>query len=103
MSRGLCRFSAPLLLRPLIGFCDLTSDEVHAIAEHEHIADAIAAVLGASMLHSAHGPEHIRDMFMDDIRAAVRRHDVPHARHLVATLRHFLHEHPDAALRHAAA
>jgi hypothetical protein len=41
-------------------------------------------------------------MFIDDIRAAVRRHDVPHARHLVATLRHFLHEHPDAALRHAA-
>ena len=54
------------------------------------------------MLHSAHGSEHIRDMFIDDIRAAVRRHDVPHARQLVATLRHFLHEHPDAALRPAA-
>ena len=91
-----------ICLEDLIGFCDLTPDEVHAIAEHEHIADAVAAVLGASMLHSAHGPEHIRDMFMDDIRAAVRRHDVPHARHLVATLRHFLHEHPGARFRQAA-
>ena len=91
-----------ICLEDLIGFCDLTPDEVRAIAEHEHIADAVAVVLGASLLHSEHGPDHIRDMFIDDIRAAVRRHDVPHARQLVATLRHFLHEHPDAALRHAA-
>ena len=41
-----------ICLEDLIGFCDLTPDEVHAIAEHEHIADAIAAVLGASILHS---------------------------------------------------
>ena len=91
-----------ICLEDLIGFCDLTPDEVHAIAEHEHIADAVAVVLGASLLHSEHGPDHIRDMFIDDIRAAVHRHDVPHARHLVVTLRHFLHEHPDAALRPAA-
>src|SRR3954451_19938150 len=58
-----------ICLEDLIGFRDLTLDEVHAIAEHEHIADAIAAVLGASILHSTHGPEHIRDMFIDGIRA----------------------------------
>jgi hypothetical protein len=33
-----------ICLEDLIGFCDLTPDEVHAIAEHEHVADAIAAV-----------------------------------------------------------
>ena len=86
----------------LIGFCDLTPDEVHAIAKHEHIADAIAVVLGTSLLQSVHGPEQIRDMLVDEMRTAVRRHDIPQARHLVSTLRHFLHEHPDAAFRRAA-
>ena len=79
-----------ICLEDLIGFCDLTADEVHAIAEHEHIADALAAVLGAFMLQREHGPE---------IRAAVRRRDVPHARHLVSTLRHFLQQHPVAGFR----
>ena len=91
-----------ICLEDLIGFCDLTPDEVHAIAEHEHIADAIAVVLGTSLLQSVHGPEHIRDMLIDEMRTAIRRHDIPHARHLVCTLRHFLREHPDAALRQAA-
>ncbi len=89
-------------LTDLIGFCDLTPDEVQAIAEHEHIADALAVVLGASLLQSVHGPEKIRDMLVDELRAAVRRRDVPQARHLVTTLRYFLHEHPDAAFRRAA-
>ena len=88
-------------LQDLIGFCDLTPDEVSAIAEHEHVAEPLAAVLGASLLHSEHGPEQIRDMLVDDIRTAVRRHDVPHARNVVATLRHFLHEHPDAGFHRA--
>jgi hypothetical protein len=41
-------------------------------------------------------------MLMDDIRTAVRRHDVPHARQLVSTLRHFLHEHAEARFRQTA-
>ena len=45
-----------ICLEDLIGFCDLTPDEVHAIAEHEHIADAIAAVLGASCSTASTGP-----------------------------------------------
>jgi hypothetical protein len=40
-------------------------------------------------------------MLMDEVRTAIRQHDVPHARQLVSTLRHFLHEHPDAAFHHA--
>ena len=86
----------------LIGFCDLTSDEVEAIAEHEHISDAAAVVLGSVLLQSEGGPEQIRLMLRDDIRAAVRRHDRGHARHLISTLRHFLHEHPCTGLRCAA-
>lgn len=61
----------------------------------------VAATLGAYLVHEAHGPEKIRDMMMDDIRAAVRRRDLDHARKLTGALRHFLAEHPDAAFRRA--
>ena len=91
-----------ICLEDVIGLSDLTPDEVHAIAEHEHVGDPLAAALGASLLQTKHGPEQIRDIFVDDIRTAVRRHDIPHARHLVSTLRHFLHEHPDAGFYHRA-
>jgi hypothetical protein len=86
----------------LIGFCDLTPDEVQVVAEHEHVSQAAAAVLGTYLLQSQSGCEQIRDMLMDEIRTAIRQHDVLHARQLVSTLRHFLHEHPNAAFRHAA-
>ncbi len=86
----------------LIAFCDLTPEEVQVVAEHEHVSQATAAVLGNYKLQSQSGCEQIRDMLIDEIRAAIRRHDVPHARQLVSTLRHFLHEHPNAAFRHAA-
>jgi hypothetical protein len=86
----------------LIGFCDLTPDEVQVVAEHEHVSQATAAVLGNYLLQSQSGCEQIRDMLMDEVRVAVRQHDVPHARQLASTLRHFLREHPDAAFRRAA-
>ena len=34
-----------ICLDDLIGLCDLTADQVHAIAEHEHVADPLAAAL----------------------------------------------------------
>ena len=85
----------------LIGFCDLTPDEVQVVAEHEHVSQAAAAVLGNYLLESEPGCKKIRDMLMDEIRRAIQQHDAPHARQLVSTLRHFLHEHPNAALRNA--
>jgi hypothetical protein len=88
-------------LEDLIGFCDLTPDEVQAVAEHEHVSPVVAAVLGNCLLESERGCQQIRDMLVDAIRTAVRQHDVPHARQLVSTLRHFLHEHPNATLSHA--
>ena len=86
-------------LEDCIGLCDLSPDEITAIGEHEHVPEVIAATLGSYLIHSEHGPEKVRDMLIDDIRSAVHRHDIRHARHLVSTLRHFLHEHPDAARR----
>ena len=85
----------------LIAFCDLTPEEVRAVAEHEGVSPATAAVLGHHLIQSHRGCERIRDMLSDEIRTAVRQHDVPDARQLVSTLRLFLHEHPNAAFRQA--
>ncbi|TVR10893.1 MAG: hypothetical protein EA385_02215 [Salinarimonadaceae bacterium] len=82
-----------------IGLCDLTPEEVAAIAEHEHVPEIVAAALGSYLVHTAHGPERIRDMILDDIRDSVRRRDVAHARQLVGVLRRFLQEHPELALK----
>ena len=89
-------------LEDVIGFCDLTLDEIQVVAAHERVAPAAAAVLGHYLLQSQHGCETIRDMLIAEIRTAVREHDVAHARLLVSTLRHFLSEHPNAAFRQAA-
>jgi hypothetical protein len=86
-------------LEDCIGLCDLTPEEVAAIAEHEHVPEIVAASLGSYLLHSDHGPEKIRDMIIDDIRIAVRHHDVAHARQLVGVLRHFFVEHPGLSLK----
>ena len=92
-----------IALEDCLGLCDLSPDEVRAISEHEHVPEILAAALGTSLLQSEAGPKKIRDMFMDDIRTAIRRRDVAGARNLVGTLRHFLHDHPEAAFQpHAA-
>ena len=89
-------------LEDCIGLCDLSPEEVAAIAEHEHVPEIVAASLGAYLVHSDHGPEKIRDMIIDDIRNAVRHHDVAHARQLVGVLRHFFAEHPGLSLKPSA-
>src|SRR3954469_17306803 len=78
---------AMISLEDCVGLCDLSPEEIEAIGEHEHVPAIIAATLGSYLIHSEHGPEKVRDMIVDDIRSAVHRHDIPHARHLVSTWR----------------
>jgi hypothetical protein len=81
-------------LEDCIALCGLTESEVLAIAEHEHVPEIIAAALGRYLLGKEHGPEQIRDMIRDDVRAALDAKDLPHASALVAVLRHYLESHP---------
>ena len=46
-------------------------------------------------MHLPNGPQLVRDMIRDDVRAALARGDHPHAAELVAALRHFVGEHPE--------
>jgi hypothetical protein len=39
-----------ITLEDCVALCGLTQDEVHALAEHEHIPDIAAAALGQCLL-----------------------------------------------------
>jgi len=73
-----------------IGMCGLTEAEIAAIAEHEHMPEIAAATLGQYLLHQQHGPERIRQMLVDDIRAAVGNGNIKHAAELVSALHHLM-------------
>ena len=75
----------------------LTRAEIDAIAEHEHSTAYDAALMGDYLMHVHHGPQRVHEMLCEDIRAALHKDNVPHARELFAVLRGFLAEHPEAA------
>lgn len=81
----------------VVDMTDLTQAEIDAIAEHEGLPAVNAACLAQYMLHRYKGPQQVQEMICDDIRAALHRDDVSHARTLFATLKAFMSSHPDAA------
>jgi hypothetical protein len=83
-------------LEDCLGLCGLEPDEVAAIVEHEHLPEVAAAALGSYLLHKQGGAARIRQMLVDDIRAALQRGERRHAAELFMALRHFLEHHPEA-------
>jgi len=79
-----------------LALCELTEDEIAAIAEHEHLPQMAAAEFGNYLVHSPEGVPMIRRIILDDIAAARHRGDLAHAAKLKLVLRHFLHSHPQA-------
>jgi hypothetical protein len=77
-----------------LALCELTADEIAAIAEHEHMPDTVALELGSYLVHAPGGEVRIRRIIIDDITAAQRRGDHAHAARLKQTLRHFIEQHP---------
>jgi hypothetical protein len=87
-----------ITLEDCIDFCGLTKEEVLAIAEHEHLPEVAACALAEYLVNQEHGPGRIRDMIIDDVRAAQARGDSQHVRTLLHVLHHFLKAHPEAML-----
>ena len=83
-----------LRLEDCLALCDLSEDEVLAIAEHEHIPEIAATELGNYLVHSPDGERCIKAMIRDDIDAAAARGDRVHALALKLVLRNFVLEHP---------
>jgi hypothetical protein len=93
---ALRREEAMLTLKDVIGLCELTEEEVRAIAEHEHLPDIVAAELANYLVHCEDGIPRISRMIVDDIAVAERRGDAGRALALKATLKHFVASHPYA-------
>ena len=81
----------------LIALSGLDEAEVGAISDHEQLPESIAAALGQYLLHQEDGPERIRTMIRDDIRAAIAAGDRDRAATLVAAFRRFVEEYDGGA------
>jgi len=78
-----------------LALCELTEEEVAAIAEHEHLPEIVAAEYGNYMIHQPNGLPAIKRIILDDIAAARARGNFKHALALRLVLRHFVENHPD--------
>ena len=83
-------------LEDCVAMCGLSPEEVAAVSEHEHIPEIAATALASYLLKQAGGPQRIRTMIIEDIHKALDTGHVEHAGELFSTLRHFLHEYPQA-------
>ena len=84
-------------LEDCIAFSGLTEEEVLAIGEHEHLPEIAATALAEYLLSHEQGMEKVRDMIVDDIRAAQHRDDKAHVQTLLHVLHHFLKTHPEVS------
>ncbi|WP_116130958.1 hypothetical protein [Tropicimonas sp. IMCC34043] len=74
----------------------LGRDQIAAIAEHERIGDFDASMLAEYLMHMPKGPQKVQQMICDDMREAMRKADLDHARALFLTLQRFMVDHPEA-------
>ena len=77
-----------------LGICDLTEEEIEAIAEHEHIPEIAAMELGEYLVNSEDGIPKIKKIILDDIKNAEDSGDKQHADKLRRILKHFIATHP---------
>lgn len=89
-----------LTIEDCIALCELTGDEVRAIAEHENLPEVAAAELANYLIHCADGELCIKAMIRDDIAHAIAVGN--RARELVlrTMLRNFVLQHPRCDERH---
>ena len=85
-----------------VALCELTEEEIAAIAEHEHLPMIVAAELGNYLIHGPDGAVRVKRIILDDVHAAGRAGDVRHALTLKLVLRHFVERHPECRNRRPA-
>lgn len=83
-----------LTLKDCVELSELSEDEVHLIAEHEHIPEIVAAELGNELLHSADGVTTIKAYLRDCVEHARRSGDPARAEALHAIYCRFDASHP---------
>ena len=89
-----------LSLEDCLALCELSEDEVLAIAHHEHIPEIAAAELGNYLLHVPGGELRIKGIIRDDIAEAQACGDRARELGLKLLLRNFVLRHPACEERH---
>lgn len=79
-----------------LAMCDVTEDEVSAIAEHEHVDPIIALAIG-QYLCCHDGEQKIKKIIIDDIDHAEKTGNKAHADVLKKVLAHFIATHPEGS------
>jgi len=77
-----------------LALCELSEDEVAAIAEHEHVPEIVAMEMGQYLCHTPEGEARIERMIVEDIATARAHVNYAHMAKLVGVLRHFVEVHP---------
>ena len=86
-----------------LGLCELTEEEIEAIAEHEHLPAIVAAEYASYLCRAPSGEARIKRIILDDIAAARARGDAKHALALKLVLRRFVEHHPAKAKKRRSA
>lgn len=85
-----------LSYKECLDMCDLSEDEIEAIAEHEHLEPIVAMALGKYMVE--HNASHqVRQYILDDIEQARAQGNSAKMALLTQTLCHFMTTHPDSS------
>ena len=91
-----------LTLEDCLALCELSEDEVLAIAHHEHIPEIAAAELGNYLAHTRGGERRIKAIIRDDIAEACACGNRTRELALKHLLREFVLHHPECEERHRA-
>jgi len=83
-----------LTLRECVELSELTEEEVHMVAEHEHIPEIVAAEMGHELLRSDDGVSTLKTYMLDCIEHARRAGDFKRADALYSIYRRFAATHP---------
>ena len=83
-----------LTFEDCLALCDLSLEEISAIAEHEHLPEMTALEYGEYLVHTPEGEQRIKKMIIDDIEHSKESGNVKHTETLESVLRHFVMTHP---------
>jgi hypothetical protein len=89
-----------LSLEDCLALCELSEEEVLAIAHHEHLPEIAAAELGHYLVCTPGGEMRIKTILRDDIAEARARGDRLRELGLKLMLRNFVQQHPHCEERH---
>ena len=88
-----------LSLEDCLALCELSEDEVLAIAHHERLPEIAAAELGNYLVRTPQGEMRIKSIIRDDIAEACACGDRQRELALKLMLRNFVLQHPNCEER----